>query len=159
MDISYVIRHVRILRYFLRTVLDKDQRVLLKLKSTEYIKSSEDERKGDANRQKVRHKDLILKRYVEEIQKKTLGKADIRLLEVLGFNDAIKILTEEKAKQIEHEKQMDRRAHLDGGHLGGQGNEDRDVNQDMNVLGSGSYERSQTKTQRNPNAEKLAENW
>ena len=54
---------------------------------------------------------------------------------------------------------MDRRAHLDGGHLGGQGNEDRDVNQDMNVLGSGSYERSQTKTQRNPNAEKLAENW
>ena len=98
MDISYVIRHIRILRYFLRTVLDKDQRVLLKLKSTEYIKSSEDERKGDANRQKVRHKDLILKRFVEEIQKKTLGKQDIRLLEVLGFNDAIKILTEEKTK-------------------------------------------------------------
>ena len=42
MDISYIIRHVRILRYFLKTVLDKDQRVLLKLKSTEFIPSSDD---------------------------------------------------------------------------------------------------------------------
>ena len=49
MDISYVIRHVRILRYFLRTVLDKDQRVLLKLKSTELIPSSDDERKPKDN--------------------------------------------------------------------------------------------------------------
>ena len=45
MDIGYVIRYVRILRYFLKTVLDKDQRVLLKLKSTEFIPSSDDERK------------------------------------------------------------------------------------------------------------------
>ena len=42
MDISYIVKHVRILRYFLRTVLDKDQRVLLKLKSTEFIPSSDD---------------------------------------------------------------------------------------------------------------------
>jgi hypothetical protein len=31
-DAAYIIRQLRIMRYFLRTVLDKDQRVLLKLK-------------------------------------------------------------------------------------------------------------------------------
>lgn len=102
MDISYIIRHVRILRYFLKTVLDKDQRVLLKLKSTELIPSSEDESKPKPNEEKKKkYKDRILKRYVDEIQKKTLGKMDNRLLEVLGFKDTIRILTEEKTKQLQ----------------------------------------------------------
>ena len=100
MDIGYVIRHIRILRFFLKTVLDKDQRVLLKLKSTEFIPSSDDARKPKTSQHKVKHKDLILKRYVEELQKKTFGKMDIRLLEVLGFKDCIRILTEEKTKQL-----------------------------------------------------------
>ena len=60
MDIGYVIRYVRILRYFLKTVLDKDQRVLLKLKSTEFIPSSEDDRKPKPNETKKKNKDLIL---------------------------------------------------------------------------------------------------
>ena len=60
MDLGYVIRYVRILRYFLKTVLDKDQRVLLKLKSTEYIPSSEDETKPNGDQRKVKHKDEIL---------------------------------------------------------------------------------------------------
>lgn len=101
MDLGYLIRHVRILRYFLKTVLDKDQRVLLKLKSTEYIPSSEDERKPKDNQRKIKHKDLILQRYVEELQKKTIGKMDYRLLEVLGFQDSIRILTEEKTKTLQ----------------------------------------------------------
>ena len=96
MDIAFIIRHVRILRYFLRTVLDKDQRVLLKLKSHEYIPSSDDERKAVKGEKKHRRKDLVLQRYVEHLQAKTLGKQDIRLLEVLGFDEALKILTEEK---------------------------------------------------------------
>lgn len=49
MDIGYVIRYVRILRYFLKTVLDKDQRVILKLKSTEFLPSSDDERQPQSN--------------------------------------------------------------------------------------------------------------
>ena len=65
MDISYVIRHVRILRYFLRTVLDKDQRVLLKLKTTEFIPSSDDARKPTENQRKIKNKELILQRYIE----------------------------------------------------------------------------------------------
>ena len=70
--------------------------MLLKLKSTEFIPSSEDERKAHSNMRKVKHKDEILQRYVEELQKKTLGKMDFRLLEVLGFKETIRILTEEK---------------------------------------------------------------
>ena len=98
MDIAFIIRHIRILRYFLKTVLDKDQRVLLKLRSTEYIPSSDDERKPTIGEKKHKRKDLILQRYVENLQKKTLGKQDIRLLEVLGFDQALNILTEEKRK-------------------------------------------------------------
>ena len=43
-DIGFIIRHIRILRYFLKTVLDKDQLALLKLKSKRFI-PSEDEKK------------------------------------------------------------------------------------------------------------------
>lgn len=114
MDIAFIIRHVRILRYFLRTVLDKDQRVLLKLKSTEYIPSSDDERKAMKGEKKHKRKDLILQRYIENLQKKTLGKQDIRLLEVLGFHEALEIITEEKQKQIEREAIINTRAGLDG---------------------------------------------
>ena len=38
-DLGYIIKNVRIMRYFLRTVLDKDQRVLLKLKAKEFLNS------------------------------------------------------------------------------------------------------------------------
>ena len=92
-----MIRHVRILRYFLKTVLDKDQRILLKLKSTEFIPSSDDEKVPTGSRRRVKNKDMILRRYVESLQKKTFGKMDMRLLQVLGFKDVIKILTEEKS--------------------------------------------------------------
>ena len=44
---------------------------------------------------------------------------DIRLLEVLGFKDSIRILTEEKTKQLQYEAQMNRRACIDGGILSG----------------------------------------
>jgi len=67
MDIGYVIRHVRILRYFLKTVLDKDQRILLKLKSTEFIPSSDDEKVPTGSRRRVKNKDMILRRYVESL--------------------------------------------------------------------------------------------
>ena len=52
------------------------------------------------------------------LQKKTFGKMDIRLLEVLGFTDAIRILTEEKAKLIQYEEKMNRKARLEGGIIG-----------------------------------------
>eukprot|EP00353_Schmidingerella_taraikaensis_P017439 CAMPEP_0185601444 /NCGR_PEP_ID=MMETSP0436-20130131/1099_1 /TAXON_ID=626734 ORGANISM="Favella taraikaensis, Strain Fe Narragansett Bay" /NCGR_SAMPLE_ID=MMETSP0436 /ASSEMBLY_ACC=CAM_ASM_000390 /LENGTH=55 /DNA_ID=CAMNT_0028231377 /DNA_START=1505 /DNA_END=1672 /DNA_ORIENTATION=- len=44
---------------------------------------------------------------------------DFRLLEVLGFKETIKILTEEKHKQLAYEDEMNRRAHVDGGTIAG----------------------------------------
>ena len=44
MDIGYMIKQIRTLRYFLKTVLDRDQLALLKLKSKELIQSSCDEK-------------------------------------------------------------------------------------------------------------------
>ena len=46
MDLAYIIRQVRILRYFLKTVLDRDQYCLLKMKSTEFIESTDVETKA-----------------------------------------------------------------------------------------------------------------
>ena len=42
LDIGYIVHQLRVMRYFLKTVLDKDLRVLLKMKTFEYIDSSED---------------------------------------------------------------------------------------------------------------------
>ena len=160
MDIGYIVKYVRILRYFLKTVLDKDQRVLLKLKSTEFIPSSEDETKAKADVKKIKHKDLILERYVEEIQKKTLGKMDFRLLEVLGFKETIRILTEEKRKQLAHEEEMNRRAHVDGGTFAGRSeHHEQLLHDDISMFGGGDYKRSPTKTQRNPKAESFSSHW
>ena len=44
-DLGYVVRNIRILRYFLKTVLDKDQRVLIKLKASEHINSESESHK------------------------------------------------------------------------------------------------------------------
>ena len=47
---------------------------------------------------------MLLERYVEHLQKKTLSKTDSRLLEVLGFQDTLQILADEEAKKnIENE--------------------------------------------------------
>jgi len=72
---------------------------------------------------------------------------DFRLLEVLGFKETIKILTEEKHKQLAYEDEMNRRAHVDGGTISGlPESHDRIYNEDINVLGMGDYKRSPTKT-------------
>ena len=88
----------------MKTVLDKDQRLLLKLKSTEYIQSSDDENQPIKGEKKHKRKELMLQRYVENLQKKNLSKQDVRLLEVLGFQDALKIITDEKRRQMERDQ-------------------------------------------------------
>ena len=84
---------------------------------------------------------MILERYIEQIQKKSFGKMDIRLLEVLGFKDSIRILTEERTKMLAYEKQMERRANIDGGIVSEPGDYQYHAGS-INVLGSGFYEAS-----------------
>ena len=43
---------------------------------------------------------MLLDYYVENLMRKTLGKQDIRLLEVLGFGKCLDILTRQKEKEL-----------------------------------------------------------
>ena len=72
------------MRYFLKTVLEKDQRVLLKLKSKEMISSADEKKRNPDEVKKKLKKGLLLERYVENLQKKTLNPEDKRLFKVLG---------------------------------------------------------------------------
>jgi hypothetical protein len=65
-DLGYIIQNVRIMKYFLRTVLDKDQRVLLKLKSREFL-DSENEKPELVKFRRKYDKTLLLDLYIEYI--------------------------------------------------------------------------------------------
>ena len=161
MDIAFIIRHVRILRYFLKTVLDKDQRLLLKLKSTEYIPSSDDENQPIKGEKKHKRKELMLQRYVENLQKKNLSKQDVRLLEVLGFQDALKIITDEKRRQMERDQLIGQNSKLNEFMPQAEIDAFEMENYNNNDLGLAGYGgmMSKTKTQRNPDAKSHAETW
>ena len=108
MDIAYIIRQVRILRYFLRTVLDHDQYCLLKMKSTKLIESSDDENEPILSKERKKYnKDAVLDRLIDQLQRKQLSKQDVRLLEVLGFDETLKILMEERTKLNRHNERLD----------------------------------------------------
>ena len=84
---------------------------------------------------------------------------DIRLLEVLGFKDAIKILTQEKAKLNLYEEKLNRKAKIEGGIIGSPRELGQDYSEDWNILGTGAGSISETKTKRNPKAEAIADQW
>jgi hypothetical protein len=98
-DLAYIVKHVRILRYFLRTVLDKDQRVLLKLKAKEYLDADNGKPNTFEFKRKT-NKDLLLDQYIEFVQRKNLTKQDERLMAVLGFKDSFKLLTDARVEKI-----------------------------------------------------------
>jgi len=53
------------MRYFLKTVLEKDQRVLLKLKSRELVSSAEEGKFDPGSFKKKLNKKLLLENYVD----------------------------------------------------------------------------------------------
>jgi hypothetical protein len=72
------------MRYFLKTVLEKDQRVLMKLKSKECVSScNTDDPDLDTIKKKLNKKQLV-ENYVDYMQKKSLHSEDERLFKVLG---------------------------------------------------------------------------
>lgn len=107
LDIGYIVHQLRVMRYFLKTVLDKDLRVLLKMKTFEYIDSSEDGKPDYELFKKKLKKNLLLDRYIDNLMKKDIGKQDQRLLTVLGFGDALKLVMDQKARQKEEEANGD----------------------------------------------------
>jgi hypothetical protein len=65
-DIATVVKHIRVLKFFLRTVLDKDQRVILKLKSKEFLDTDNEEPPMDEFHKKT-DKHLLLDLYIDYI--------------------------------------------------------------------------------------------
>ena len=101
-DMAYIIKQIRIMRYFLKTVLSKDQRVLLKLKGSENI-PSENEKPNPLLFKKTLNKTLLLDRYLEAVQQKEINVEDERLFKVLGQSDTYQILKEQKKRQKENQ--------------------------------------------------------
>ena len=89
-DLAHMIKNIRIMRYFLKTVLTKDQRVLLKLKNKDVVPSA-DESKPVAMKKKL-NKKLLLENYVDFMSKKKLSQEDSRLFKVLGQEKAYELL-------------------------------------------------------------------
>ena len=44
---------------------------------------------------------------IDQLQRKQLSKQDVRLLEVLGFDETLKILMEERTKLNRHNERLD----------------------------------------------------
>lgn len=72
-DLAYIVKHIRILRFFLRTVLDKDQRVILKLKAKEFL-DTDNEKPSTYEFHRKLDKQLLLDLYIDFIQRKNLTK-------------------------------------------------------------------------------------
>lgn len=83
-DLGYIIKNIRVMRYFLKTVLEKDQRVLLKLKDKEIVSSADSDAPPGNELRKKQNKKLLLENYVDFMQKKQLTAEDERLFKVLG---------------------------------------------------------------------------
>ena len=96
----------------------------------------------------------MLQRYVENLQKKNLSKQDVRLLEVLGFQDALKIITDEKRRQMERDQLIGQNSKLNEFMPQAEIDAFEMENYNNNDLGLAGYGgmMSKTKTQRNPDA-------
>lgn len=64
-DLAHMLKSIRIMRYFLKTVLEKDQRVLLKLKSKEIVESNDETKPQPGSFKKKLNKKLLLDNYVD----------------------------------------------------------------------------------------------
>lgn len=94
-DMAYILKQIKTMRYFLKTVLSKDQRILLKLKGTENI-PSENEKPNPLLFKKKLNKKLLLDRYLDAVQQKEINVEDERLFSVLGQNETYTLLKEQK---------------------------------------------------------------
>lgn len=81
---AYIIKNQRKNKIIRKILLDKDQRRLLQLKTTELI-SSDDETYSIFDYKKKLMKNKLLDMYVDNLRAKKLTKNDTKLFEVTGF--------------------------------------------------------------------------
>ena len=70
MDISNIILKIRQLNLFMKTILDTNQRKLLKLRSSYQLQSDESDHKSNTKSYKYTDKDKVLDIYVENLRQK-----------------------------------------------------------------------------------------
>jgi hypothetical protein len=73
--------------------------VLLKLKAKEFL-DSDNEKPSNYEFKRKYNKELLLDLYIDFITRKNLTKQDERLLDVLGFKDGFRLITEAKIEKI-----------------------------------------------------------
>ena len=73
--------------------------MLLKLKSKEFLDTDQDERKNTEVFKRKVNNAMLLDKYIEFVMRKKLTKPDERLMDVLGFKDAFKLITDAKAEK------------------------------------------------------------
>eukprot|EP00347_Sterkiella_histriomuscorum_P022902 403336727 len=95
MDLGYIIHNIRKVKYLMKILLDKDQRRLLQLKTTELVSS--DEGYDEDEVKKKLKKDKLIDLYVDVLRSKKLKRSDNKLLEITGFRNVLSVLNSQKA--------------------------------------------------------------
>lgn len=92
LDMAEIIKSQRVTKQLVKILLDKDQRRLLQLKGTELI-SSDDEKPIRWQNKKCLKKNKLVDMYVDNLRSKRLTKADVKLFQVTGFGNILKIMS------------------------------------------------------------------
>jgi hypothetical protein len=96
LDVQYILKSIRKIKYLMKILLDKDQRRLLDLKQTEYISSDLDEY-DPADYKKHLLKNKLINLYIDNLRSKKLKRSDVKLLEITGFKKVIDLLNKQRA--------------------------------------------------------------
>jgi hypothetical protein len=96
LDVLNILKSIRKIKYLMKILLDKDQRRLLQLKTTEFI-SSDIEEFDPCDYKKHLLKNKLVNLYVDNLRKKKLKRSDIKLLEITGFKKVIDLLNKQRA--------------------------------------------------------------
>jgi len=92
LDISNIVLKLRQLNFFMKMMLQRDHRKLLKLRGSQFIASDLDYDDSIFKVKKCMNKEKMLNLIVDNIRGKKMELIDIKLLQQAGLNDVIQIL-------------------------------------------------------------------
>jgi hypothetical protein len=92
LDIGNIIKKIRTLNFFMKIILEKDQRKLLKLRSSKLIHSDEEWANSIFMKKKYVNQNLMLDLFVDNLRRKLISDIDIKMLKITGLSEIIDIL-------------------------------------------------------------------
>ena len=117
MDLAIIIKKIRTLNYFMKMILDVDQRKLPKLRSRKYISSDEELYKPDIfSYKKITDRQQMLRLYVENLRSKAKDRRDIKLLQITGLQNVVDLLKQREAfrMQLKNRRVRQKEVYMDG---------------------------------------------